>query len=170
MRSFLTFTYILIFQTFGIFAAKCDTIPVKYNVSVCPQYLFNNGIKITMEIRLSKKDWVGISAELYNGPIDPYGALGPKTYFKDSLSYNDLEASGLSGYSNDYLRGFGFYLENKRFFNRNNQYTGGYFKAGGGYTRYNIDFSDYAWMPFVKNGNTYYDLSLVNGYLDIDKY
>ena len=163
-RIFLVFFSLLLW---GRVYAVSDS--VRYQISFCPQYLVNNGLKIGFDLRISNKNWISVSPEFYHADdIFSSSVLGANSKLVDNYSF--YSSSGLLSYSTDALKGFAVSIEDKIFLGESNQYTGTYLKFGFNYTWFNITYNDYAWQPYLKNGLSYYDLVYENGNIDINKY
>lgn len=127
----------------------------EWNISVTPQYMFNNALKMDFERRLGKTDWIGISGDYYLGPINQdNSANGPNSTL---VRYNTT-------HQDDYIRGEGITIDDKWFFSQ-----GFFIGFGYGYEKLGIDYQDNTWVPTQQNGLTYYHFTLTNGKLNINR-
>jgi hypothetical protein len=145
----------LIFVTTGKSFAGGDE-PPQWNISTTPQYIFNDALKMDIERKIGPKDWIGLSAEYYYGPI-----------YQDSTAYgpNSTLYRYHTPHQGDFIHGAGITLDIKEFVSPR------YFLAFGlNYARLTIDYQDNAWVKSEQYGITYYNFTLANGKLQIDRY
>jgi hypothetical protein len=154
---------VLLFFCVICFAAKPmnpDRGDYHYYLSFCPQYLFVNGCKFSLNYRLKKSNWIDFSPVLYAGKFTPFAwDLGQGSFITKSLPG-----------PGDQINGGAFNLEDKIFINKGLDYSGLYFKPGILYSMLSIRIHDYAFQNYTSNGVNYIGILPVSGTKYIERY
>jgi len=141
--------------------AICQIDSASWYISVTPQYLANNCFKFDIQKRIAYDNWLGFSQELYFGYVNQDNkANGPKsTVVKYGTPRNGDEVTGA-----------GFTLLDKFYFKPADNMYGFYFGGGFNYSFLDISYQDNFWVPYQKDGITYYGFRLSDKTIHVDRY
>jgi hypothetical protein len=144
--------------------ACCSTVladrPARWMLSTTPQYIVNNSLKFGLERNISRTNWAGVSLEVYYGPVNTdNSAYGSKSDMVKMGTVNE-----------DMISGIGFGITDKIFVGPEIGYTGFYMGYGINYHYLSIDYKDYTWTTYQKDGLNYYGYDLSNSKLTINRY
>ena len=114
--------YILLFLILPVFIYAQDSIQYKRLVSFSPQYLFNYGIRVDFERKISDNKWLVVAPQIY---------LAEKkvSYDNDEINYNDFNS----------VLGGGIALSVKNFVTKGNNF-GAYLGYGVFYNYFYVKY------------------------------
>jgi hypothetical protein len=128
----------------GIFSVStADAGEPKYALSFEPLYIFNYGMRLNLERKMTASDWAGIHVTGY------YAAYKPDTYGQWMSNSDFLRIDG--------LKGFGIGGTYKRYFFRKF-----FFNLGAGYTYYDVRKNAPGYEKFREDGLDFYRYSEVD--------
>jgi hypothetical protein len=135
MKKFIYITFLLALLT--VLGNAQESFTPNYTLSFVPQYLFKNGLRMDLELKLKKENqWLQIAPQVYyHEAIDDY--------------WYD--------YSFEKLGGVGLDLHHKIYLSTNKIAHGPYLSYGMVYQHFAVRHNDYIWVPYEESGLTYYD-------------
>jgi hypothetical protein len=138
----------ILFLLVGLASKAQDTL--KLMVSLVPQYVFNNGLRIDFEHQLKKvpSQWIGISPQIY---YSEKGSFFQNFSEDDEFENNDYDIEDKF----DTLKGFGLDLFHKFFLKKIDSNLGFYFQYGVSYHFFDLSYHNYIWKTQLIDGLEY---------------
>ena len=136
---------ILLFSLSAILAAAQNNFFILYS----PQYLINNQAKGSIGMFLNNKQCISFS---------------PSSYFGTTKLYLEQRNSDENGRipdapNPDAISGFGIDIEHQLYFRDTAMQISFYASYGVGYNSLRLNYADFSWNPYTKNGLEYYHYS-----------
>jgi hypothetical protein len=125
----------------GLTANAQDGHP--FALSFEPSYLFNNGLRMNLERKMTKQDWLGVNITGYYSPLDP---RNNSTWISNS-DFQEIDG----------LKGLGIGGTYKRYFARIC-----FINLGANYTFFDVRNKAYDYRAFTEDGLVFYEY----GYMD----
>ncbi|GHT56851.1 hypothetical protein AGMMS49982_23870 [Bacteroidia bacterium] len=140
---------------------KGDAELPNYAVSVEPFYLFNGGLRLNVEKRLSAREWVELNVTGY--------ILSYREITESGLYLSDPEEGGHVTSNSDFYRftelsGFGLGGTYKYY-----AWKTIYFSANVAYTYYNVGYLDWNFLPYEEDGLVFYEYGSQNTHQQFNK-
>lgn len=151
MRSFFTVLLLCSIFTVTVKGQKKDSSDLKLIVSITPQYIFINSLKLDFEFKYRDgKDRILINPMFTSGAMENNGT-------RKILEGSNEETN--AGLPRDRIKGFGLEFQYKyNFLTERNKNT--YFIAGMDYRQSTVTFSEYGWNAIEQDGFSYLEYGI----------
>jgi hypothetical protein len=143
-RIFQCFIFACAGVFYGLTANAQEKYP--YALSFEPSYIFNNALRINLEKKITKSNWLGINLTGYYWPYDPEYGYG--TSNSDFQSVGGLKGLGIGGTFKNYFA--------RKWF----------IELSAGYTFFDVQNESYGFREYIENDLTFYEY----GYMDKQHY
>jgi hypothetical protein len=126
-----------------------------YAVSVEPLFLYNGGLRLNVEKRLTPKQWIELNVTGYRLPEHK---MDDDNYYNNSWWNNDGWITSNADFNSfSKLSGAGLGGTYKYYF-----YSSNYVSGGISYAYSGVQYKDYTFHPYTEEGLTYYSYGLHN--------
>jgi hypothetical protein len=133
----------------------------RYAVSVEPFYLFNGGLRLNVEKRLTPKEWLELNITGYHLPHSDIR--------EDNFLWWSYEEGGHVTSNSDFTRfsglnGFGIGGTYKYYF-----HSTCFVSTNASYSYYDVEYPDWDYYPYKEDGLTFYEYELNSKHQNFNK-